>query len=70
MAVPLGKVVLPGDKFPGIPEHVDLRLGRGLLLVKGYPTAIKTGVLKFKSPQTYWIDSPDTFVSFKFFKLI
>ena len=63
MIVPIGDVVLPGDKFHGIPENNKLILGRGIILIKGYPTATKAGVLKHKPPLTYWVDTPDTFVS-------
>lgn len=60
MAIPIGQIVMPGDKFHDIPESDDLKLGTGMRLIKGYPTATQIGVLKHKAPFTYWIDAPSS----------
>ena len=63
----VGKVVLPGDtlnNFKASEKTSKVILGPGLYQECDTISVNKPGILKFKSPNVYWIDSLQKRVSF------
>ena len=54
-----GNVVLPGDTFDAaIDENIDsLHLGPGLTYNDNQIVAVKAGIIRYRSPKTFWIDT-------------
>lgn len=60
MSIKVIRVVIPGDTITEAqeqPTNKKIILGPGLRKQDDHIVACKTGVLKMKSPNTYWIDS-------------
>lgn len=60
MADLVGRVVMPGDKIEGLKESESTRkviLGPGLRTEGDSVFSSKPGILQFRSPNVYWIDT-------------
>ncbi|RDD40230.1 Exosome complex component RRP40 [Trichoplax sp. H2] len=54
-----GQVVLPGDQFNTLSDEKakELRLGPGLAYQNDQIVTLKAGILRHRSPETFWIDT-------------
>ncbi|KAI8773485.1 exosome complex component RRP40 [Biomphalaria glabrata] len=59
MKVCVGQVTLPGDEFDMSPlkSNKKIVVGPGLAEFEGMIKIIKPGILRYREPATYWIDS-------------
>jgi DNA-directed RNA polymerase subunit E'/Rpb7 len=57
------KVVIPGDVIGQVESGMTIRLGPGLIQMEESIISTKAGILRFKSPDRFWIENNQKRVS-------